>query len=239
MSGLSYGRGKHRNLILLTALSVLLILNLALVSVFADDDKLGNKIDVGVSLNGTPISHTDTIWAGVPATFDIYFENADTLGGYSTGYVIYSPDGAAWEWEEEILDYKLISSSPLKMDTIYSIVTTVKGSRQHPPSVILDNGGLQVYLADTNGTPRDAMLFGGTRKVRGVSPGPLEKAVQLHFVAGGVVGDKVATICIDTAKVGPVGEFIFVDIAGMTLVPEVLLPTKGRCWTVANAPKKK
>ncbi len=239
MSGLSSGHGKciGGSLFLLAALSFVLILNFAPVS--ADDDELGDKMDVGVSLDGTPISNTDTIWAGVPATFDIYFENADTLGGYSTGFVIYSPDGATWEWEEEILDYKLISNSPLKMDTMYSIVTTVKGSRQHPPSMVLDNGGLQVYLADTNGSPKDTILFGGTRKVQGVSPGPLEKAMQLHFKAGGVVGDKVTTICIDSAKVGPVGEFIFIDIAGMTLVPKVLWPQKGRCWMVATPPKKK
>jgi hypothetical protein len=197
-----------------------------------------NKVDVGVSLEGKEITNNDTIWAGIPATFDIYFENNDTLGGYSTGFIISSPDGAAWEWQNDILDFKLISNSPLQLDTILSIVTAVKGSRHYPPANVLDNGGLQVAYADTNGAPHDVILFGGTRRTNGVPPGKMEKVIQMHFIAGGVVDNEISHICIDSTKVGAVGEFVFVDIAGNTDVPQVLWPEKGRCWPVANKPKK-
>ena len=222
----------------LAALFLALALLVTLPAVEAQKKNHINKVDVGISLNGKPIGNNDTIWAGVPATFDIYFENDDTLGGYSTGFAVYTSDGAAWEWAEDILDFKLVSNSPLQLDTIYSIVTTVKGSRHYPPANVLDNGGLQVAYADTNGAPYDAILFGGTRRVNGVPPGPMEKVIQMHFVAGGVVGDEVSHICIDSTKVGVVGEFVFVDISGTTDVPEVLMPKKGRCWPVANKPKK-
>ncbi len=223
---------------------ILLILPVGLMvfpAAGAAQDKLRdpvNKVDVGVSLDGKPIANGDTVWAGIPATFDIYFETDDTLGGYSTGFTIYSDDGAAWKWLEGILDFKLISNSPLQLDTIYSIVTTVKGSRHHPPSVVLDNGGLQIAYADTNGSPRDAILFGGTRRSNGLPPGKLEKVIQMHFVAGGVTDEEIAHICIDSAKVGAVGEFVFVDVSGTTDIPEVLWPAKGRCWPVAKLRKK-
>lgn len=197
----------------------------------------GHSVDIGVTVDGTQIGVDDTIWAGEEASFDFYFENDDTLGGYSTGFKIWSDDGAAWTWDTAIFDIVYIPPTmPPEFDTLWEMITAVTGSRQYPQSTVWDNGGLQITIADTISaeTPIriDSILFGGTRKNHGLYPGALERQILAHFTAGGVEYDFVRTICIDSAKIGPAGEFVFSDITGATFSPVTLWPEGGRCWPV-------
>jgi hypothetical protein len=198
------------------------------------------QIDMGVSVNDTPIGLSDTIWTYTEAAFDIYYENSDTLGSYSTGFTIWSDDGTDWLWQEYLQDVVYIpGTNPPEFDTVYSIVTAVEGSRQYPPSLIWDKNSLQLNLADTNGSPRDSILFGGERQDHGLYPGPLERQILMHFSARGLAEGEIKTICIDSVKVGPAGDFIFVDRAGQPHTPVILWPEGGRCWIVkgsANEP---
>ncbi len=193
----------------------------------------GNIMDIGMTTAGVEISENDTVWVDEESAFDIYFENDDTVAGYSTGFVIWSQDGTEWQWIEELLEIQYIPGTfPPEFDSIWSIVTTVEGSRQYPPSVVWDNGGLERNLADTNGAPFDSILFGGTRKNRGMVAGPLEKQVQIHFIATEPTSGLISTICIDSAKIGAAGDFVFADVAGTTTAPTVLWPAGGRCYPV-------
>jgi len=194
---------------------------------------LDDRMDIGATVDGVQITENDTVWVDEAATFDIYFENADTLGGYSAGFIIWSDDGADWRWEEYFLEAVYIPGTwPPEFDSVYSVVTAIEGSRQYPPSAVWDQGGFQISLADTNGPPYDTILFGGTRKDHGLYPGPLELQMQMHFVATEPTTGLISTICIDSAKVGEAGDFIFIDIAGRTSPPTALWPEGGRCYPV-------
>lgn len=190
----------------------------------------GYNVDVGITVGGE--ENADTIWVGSKCTFDFYFENEDTLGGYSTGYTVWSDDGAEWEWYEVAYFSFGFEWPQFPLCSSYSVIYTVEGSRQHPYWDFLDNGGLSVTLADVDGAPRDSILFGGTRKDHGVYPGLLEKQIQAHFAATGPDDGSVAYICIDSAKIRAAGDFVFADVWGGIFPPTVLWPEGGRCWPV-------
>lgn len=191
------------------------------------------KVDIVVTTAGVEITESDTIWVDEESSFDIFFENADTVAGYSTGFVIWSDDGADWQWIEDIFDIVYIPPTmPPEFETTYAVVTPVTGSRQYPHNTVWDNGGLNITLTDTNGPPYDSILFGGTRKDHGLYPGPLEKQIRIHFMATEPTTGWVSTICIDSAKVGAAGDFVFSDIAGYTYPPLTFWSEGGRCYPV-------
>lgn len=191
------------------------------------------KVDIGVTTAGVEISEGDTIWVDEESSFDIYFENEDTVAGYSTGFIIWSDNGTDWQWNEKIFDIVYIPPTmPPEFETTYAVVTPVAGSRQYPHSVVWDNGGLNISLNDVDGPPMDTLLFGGTRKTHGLYPGPLEKQIQIHFTATQPTSGFVSTLCIDSAKVGAAGDFVFSDVAGSTYPPVTLWSEGGRCYPV-------
>jgi hypothetical protein len=191
------------------------------------------EMDIGITVGGTtydPSDPMDNIWAGQAATFDFYYKNIDTLGGYSTGFTIWTTDGATWTYDTAILRIDWISGTmPPEFDTTWAPITTVPGSRQEPVGTVWDQS-FDLNLADTNGAPRD------TVKNHGLYPGALERQALVHLRTGGVSVGEVKTICIDSCKVGLAGDFIFVDIAGGTLVPVTLWPDGGRCYKVEILP---
>ena len=187
------------------------------------------QVDIQVTNGG--VENADALDGDQPCSFDIFFQNSDTLGGYSIGFVIWTPDWAGWDYDSAIFN---IVWNPVLMvlETTYAVITAVPGSRQYPQATVWDNGGLQVTLQDTahhvaGVKNMDSLLFGGTRQDHGLYPGDLEKQIQIHFVprTGG-------SICIDSTKIGPAGDFVFSDIAGGTFKPSFLLPEGGKCWPV-------
>lgn len=191
------------------------------------------QIDVQVT-NGA-VENATELQGDQLSTFDIFFQNTDTLGGYSLGFVIWTPDFAGWDYDTAIFDIQYIPPTmPPEFDTLWEIVTVAIGSGQYPHPTVWDNGGLQVTVQDTAHVAGvknvDSVLFGGTRKDNGLAPGALEKQIMIHFTpkTGG-------TICIDSTKIGPAGDFVFSNIDGSTFVPEFLLPEGGKCWPIIAA----
>jgi hypothetical protein len=191
------------------------------------------KMDLGLTVEG--VIDADTIRIDELSTFDFYYENDDTLGGYSTGFTIWSDNGVEWAYDTAILRIDWVSGfppDPMIFDTTWAIVTMVDDSRQDPVGTVWDQT-FDISLADTTRVDGvDTIMWGGTRKDYGLYPGPLERQALIHFHATAGLG---GTLCIDSAKVGLAGDFIFVDIAGGTLTPVVLWPEGGRCWPVAGA----
>ena len=195
-------------------------------------------MDIGHTVTGTiyaPGHAMDTLWAGQPATIDFYYENDDTLGGYSTGFKFWSPDGATWDYDSSLFEIKFNPITFL-FDTIYDIIVTVEGSRQYPHSVILDNGGMQKTYADIDKADYDTILWGGTRQNHGVYPGALERQVLVNLNVAGVAGDAVKTFCVDSCKVGAAGDFVFSDVGGGAFAPDRLWPLNGKCFPVKIIP---
>jgi hypothetical protein len=197
-------------------------------------------MDIGHTVGATtylPGAAFDTIWYGQASTIDFYYENDDTLGGYSTGFKFWSPDGATWTWDTAIFSIDYIPGSmPPAFDTVWEIVTVVPGSRQDPHATVLDNGGMQLTYADIDEADYDTILWGGTRKNHGVYPGPLTSQVLTHLHLGGVSGSEVKTFCVDSTKVGSAGDFVFSDIAGGAFAPTTLWPVGGKCFKTKIMP---
>ncbi len=187
------------------------------------------QIDIGLTVDG--VIDADTIRIDELSSFDFYYRNDDTLGGYSTGFRIWSDNGVEWAYDMAILRIDHVSFMPPEVDTIWAVVTTVDGSRQSPVNSVWDQY-FDIHLEDTTGADGlDSILWAGTRKYHGLYPGPLERQVLVHFHATAGAG---GTLCIDSNKVGLAGDFIFIDIAGGCITPEALWPEGGRCWPVAG-----
>ncbi len=193
-------------------------------------DAQAGKMDIGLTVDG--VVDADTIWINDSCTFDFYYENSDTLGGYSTGFRIWSDNGVEWAYDTAILRIDWVSGmppDPMVFDTTWAIISMVEGSRQYPVGKYWDQS-FDINAADTTGADGlDSIMWGGTRKNYGLYPGPLERQGLIHFHATSGHG---GTLCIDSNKVGEAGDFIFIDIAGSTHAPEVLWPQGGRCWPV-------
>ena len=217
------------------ALLATLLLSFGLIYAQTQD-----AMDIGHTTAGTqyaPGHAMDTMWAGMPSTIDFYYENLDTLGGYSTGFKFWSTDGATWQWDTAIFEIAYIPGSfPPAFDTIWEIITVVAGSRHDPHSVALDNGGLQLTYADIDEADYDTILWGGTRKDNGLPPGPLAHLINAHLTLGGVTGDVVKTFCVDSTKVGAAGDFVFSDVAGGATPPVVYWASGGVCFPVKLIP---
>jgi hypothetical protein len=200
-------------------------------------------MDIGHTANNVkyaPGDPMDTIWAGPAATIDFYYENDDTLGGYSTGFKFWSPDGATWTWVYGVLHVDVIYDPgpppSFIFDTTWAIVNAVEGSRQDPHRTVLDNGGMQITEADIDQADYDTLLWGGTRKDHGVYPGALEHQIVANLTLGGVAEGEVKTFCVDSTKVGSAGDFVFSDIAGVAFPPVALWDVGGKCFKVKIIP---
>lgn len=207
-------------------LLMVLVLLCAGSMVFA---QVTGQIDIQVTDGGT--ENADTLHGDNACSFDIFFQNSDTIGGYSLGFRIWTPEWVEWDYDSSVFNV-VWDPVEMKLETTYAVITVVSGSRQYPHPTVWDNGGLQVTLQDTvramGEKNLDSLLFGGTRQDNGLAPGDLEKQVQIHFVprTGG------GSICIDSVKIGPAGDFVFSDIGGSTFKPEYLPGEGGKCWPV-------
>lgn len=170
-----------------------------------------NAVDLTMSQPGS----CDTIYANIPATFDIWIANDVLLNSISLGFRIFSPDGATWTWN-------LVDGD---------MVTVVPGSRADS-SCIWDPTGLLVTPEDINGVSPDTLYINALAMFCGLAAGPLEHMYSAHFTAH-VTGDDIRVICIDSTWVPPAGAFVFADASGSSFPPVALWPWGGRCRVVA------
>ena len=183
-------------------------------------------------------SGSDSIWVDSATTFDIWIENDDTLGALSIGFKIWSDDGATWTWDSTVLrtDY-IIGTNPPEFDTTWSMVGVVEDSRMDPHTFVWDyNSGLQVIERDMDEVSPDSIFIGGvTQSNLGLPPGNLENMIQIHFIPGGPEVGEEFTLCIDSAFIPPLGDFVFCDLeTSSAIAPDIYWLPGGRCWTVVK-----
>ncbi|MEZ5357993.1 MAG: dockerin type I domain-containing protein [Candidatus Zixiibacteriota bacterium] len=195
---------------LLTSLCVILVLSSAILA--------DNVVDIGIS--HFSLTDSDTMYGGKDVAFEIYYENDESLGGLSTGFVIWSPDGAHWQWQD-VGGYGASGA-----------VTVNPCSRLYPPEQVLNLGGMQVLEKSCDNILPDSILVGGSSLSTGMAAGPLQHMISLngHISASSY---EVTSICIDSAKVGP-GDFIFVGSS--TIIPIVGWNEGGICYPIVVVP---
>lgn len=166
------------------------------------------------------INSGDTIWVDSASTFDIWLENDNTLGAFSTGFKIWSDDGTTWSWGGGV-----------------DVVTVVESSRMDPHTDIWDLGeGIEVTEQDLDGVSPDSIMIGGVALYSsGLPTGALEHMFSLHFYAGGPQAEQVFTFCIDSAFIPPYGDFVFSDFgSAAAITPSIGWVEGGQCWPVKN-----
>jgi len=196
---------------------------------------LTNAANVVDMQPGTAPWTADTLYNNIPGFFTLSLENDADLGGCSFGFILTSPDGATWTFDE--------AGGFLTTPAGPKFVKGIAGSRWMNGTAAdgswCDLGGTQVSVP---GTDVDSFLIGGAGLMGALATGPLEPMFEVHmtFSGAGTGPDSVVTVCIDSSKYGAAGDFIFVpggtpayNQAGKCYIvyqPPDLCPT----WTTMN-----
>lgn len=190
----------------------------------------GNILDIKVRQGENP--DVDTIWAGLPASFDLYFENDEELDAMTLTLEVYSDDGAGWTWEEGIYEV----NPPA--DTVWEDITIVEGSRMYPPESVWDmhSFGMSGNWDEAfDGISPDEFAIGGVSdNPPNMTTGSLEHNATIRFRANGPVGDEVMTLCIDTTHLHGLDNLFNGVITG-NYTPECW-DVGTRCWPVKQPP---
>jgi len=163
----------------------------------------------------------DTIRACRPFSITIAIENDVTWKGMSLGFRIFSSEGATWSW----------MNMGLACYGAHKYVTIVPGCRMNPLASVWD-GGLNIVEQNVSAMTEDSILIGGIANSGGLPPGAEQAMIQLNFESPGRVLDHLYTFCIDSAKVGESGDFVFADEQWGAYPPEIGWTQGGICWPV-------
>ena len=140
----------------------------------------------------------------------VYCENDVQMNGFSVGFAFTSPDGVGVTW----------NTQPDPAWGIHKYITVVVGSRMDPPLTVWDFGGMQVQETDVNGVLPDSILTGGLANAGGMVAGPLQHMFSWYFSLTGVADGETKQLYIDSTKIGPAGDFTYVDVNGSTITPK-------------------
>lgn len=164
------------------------------------------------------------LMAGVPAEFQIFIENDDTLGAMATNFIIYSSDGGTWTWDAQPDGWGYDGESTTGIGLGNAAVTIVPGSRL---DLTWESEWDKLIIREpsTNGISPDTFVVHALCAVERMMPGPLQHMFSLHFTPV----NEATTICIDSCFFPPYGEFIFSDINATTIYPFFEGPL---CFTV-------
>ena len=199
-----------------------------------------DRIDVKIRVDGMMM---DTIWVGYPSSFDFYIENDEIITALSLGFRFWSPDGATWTWQEGVQKVDIIfdpGSMSFLFDTTWSTLIFSNESRMYPPWDVFDFSYFDMNTFSPSGfdaVSPDTVLFGGvSQDPPYLEPGSEELMFSLLFEGGGISGDETKTLCIDSLKVEPYGDFVFTNESSETYPPMVGWPEGGKCWPVKRIP---
>jgi len=161
----------------------------------------------------------DTLFVGQDYELRLWIRNDSTIGGFKTGYKLFSNDGAEWEWQRQEGGYG---------DSGY--VTVVAGCRMDPPELIWDSTGLAVGEPDVDGAGgADSVLISGFARSGGMASGNLQPMLSLHVRPVDIPARGTASLCIDTAAIDAEDGFVFFNEIGEPHKPA----TAGVvCWPV-------
>jgi hypothetical protein len=169
----------------------------------------------------------DTLVVGGFYKMRIYIENNFKAYCMSTGYRIWSDDGALWQYVAQDEGF----------GSVYSCVTVNPNGRMWPPQDIWDaEKSLFVIEHSMDLVSDDTLIMAGWAVVNGLPGGSLEHMISFHFrVTGPVTSGTVSTLCIDSAYFPPAGAFVFCnneDVIDPEWGGPICLPVKGLCGNV-------
>jgi hypothetical protein len=206
------------------ALYSLVILILAAVPAHGGDSV---AIDVVRAGQSTPVT---LLFPGFDYELRVMLANSQTLGGFSLGFRVWSPDGASWQW----LDVG--GYGPEGLDSGKACVTVAPGSRLDSPDSVFQMGYLYVSEQNVDEAGADSIMVGAVSWggiAPGLAAGPLQHMMSLHFVVQPGNPDSIYTLCFDSCFVPPYGDFVFVDwVDAHAIDPEVVWPPGGLCLPV-------
>lgn len=159
--------------------------------------------------------------------YQIWFSLANdaAIGGMSLGFRIFSVDGVTWQYEAQTGGW-----GEGGLNSGFSAVTVVAGSRLDPPSAAFDMTQLLVAEQDIDGALSDTVLFGGVSLFADLNAGPLQPMMALHIIAGGVAFGEVKNFCVDSSFVPPAGVWTYSTPGGTTYAPgfagQICFPVK-------------
>jgi hypothetical protein len=178
---------------------------------------------------------TDTIYTadvdGNPLSYQYWIglENDHNLGGISLGFRMWSDDGAEWQWDAQPDGW-----GPGGQGAGLAAVTIIPTSRLFPIDSAFDMTKLLVSEKSMDGLSPDTIVIGGVSMFQtfeiDTTPGP-DPCLAFHFTPKAVGYGIEKTLCIDSTFVPPAGNFVFVDMAGSTFVPDV---DPALCFPVAT-----
>ena len=194
----------------------------------SDGNGLGDACDyklvsIDLAESGTTTS-IDTAIVGDAYEFQVSLANSFLLGAAQLGFSIYSPNGVSWSWDSQPEGYG--PDGPL---TGGRFVTVVPGSRMDPTEQVWDMTNLLAREIDVDGASPDIIYLGGVAVNNGLTAGPLQHMLSVHFTPENIAGGTFGTICIDSIFVPPAGPFVFIDALGGTASPQIEGPF---CWVV-------
>ena len=187
----------------LVILSVLVLFSISLG--WAQTPTIGNiTIDHVDGLYGTS---TDSIQTGVPVIFYINVLNDSSfiVAGITTGFNIYSPDGATW--------------GGTVGDTVYpgwGNFFTIKKA---------------IGYFGVDGVGADTLGFGGAGVGVGIPSG--FDTIAFTITIGPIdINNHGKTICIDSSWYPPIGEWLWSSVSAVTYVPNWYATPQ--CYTIIN-----
>lgn len=194
---------------LLMLLAFLLVLPLAATQ--AADSVTVAVYDVG---KGHLVANGDTLFqferdSTTPKhyEFQISIENGQKWNGMSLGFRVFSSDGALWSWlPQTVHSYGT-----------HKYVTVDSTSRSWPTTTVWDFGFL-VTEQNIDSSATDSILLGGIANSGGLPTGSMQSMMSIHFRPKSTSAS-TQTITFDTAKVGPAGDWTYIDTLGASFVP--------------------
>jgi hypothetical protein len=182
----------------------------------------------------------DTLLTGVEYEIQFIFENDQVLGAISHGFTLTSTDGVEIQWLAQPDGYgsEGFATPPATfgIGVGHAAATVVPGCRMAPPNSKWDMTDFLFTERDMDGVLPDTFMLGGVAMMAGMSPGPPEHMISVHFTPTGPTGTDVWMLCIDSCFVPPYGDFVFSFLSGIGVTPAVNWPPGGLCIPVKEFP---
>ena len=192
----------------------------------------------------------ETLWAGQLYNLQYWFSNSDILGGFTTGFTMYSGDGASWNWSQGIekieMKFDFVCMCLLPDTTMRDVCATDYG-RMDPyytgPDTVWDMQKLGLsFVADPvidefDGDSPDQWLIGGVANVEPLMlTGPFAQVMDMFVTFDPPAGEgTVQTVCLDTIKIGSAGDFVF---SGASTYKPGAWEVGTKCWPVKVMPNQ-
>lgn len=172
----------------------------------SQDIAIANGADIYTDNNNVPILYR----------LELSLENDDPVYGMSIGLVFGGDSNLRINWQEQPDG---ITRGGATYDG-FPAVTVEDNARLDPDSGTgsFDFDGFLVNAVNSDAIPSDSILVGGSRKDNFLPAGPMEHMINYYFTLAKTDTAECA-FDVNVGKVGPAGDFIFVDVNGRTYVP--------------------